>query len=375
MSAGRRYKVLFLSSWYPSEKHLTLGNFVQRHAEAVALLHEVHVAYVVRLPADMGDARLEHFVQQGVHHHILYITSSASPFFAFRRLLRMLPAHFEIVHHNVLWPSVWQAVYFKLFRKWPFIVTEHWTGFLPTRRHELSWWQKVYIRRMARFANAVCPVTHNLKTSMQEMGIKGLYRVVPNVVDTSLFHPSEVRADVFRWLHVSSLVDEHKNISGLLRAWKEVSDSNVNMHLQIGGDGPVEHWEKVAEELGIRASSISFFGEMPWQGIAEKMQQSDALVLFSRYENLPCVIVEAMASGLLVVSTDVGGISEHLTAERGLLVPSEDETALTKAMLQLPTLRNATTSQALKRYADDTFSSIAVAQQFTRIYREVLGHD
>lgn len=373
MSAGRRFKVLFLSSWYPSQKHATLGNFVQRHAEAVALMHEVHVAYVVRM--DDSDARLEQFVQNGVHHHILYTSSSASPFFAFRRLMRMVPADVDVVHQNVLWPSVWQAVYLKVFRKWPFIVTEHWTGFLPARRQELSWIQKKYMQLMARFAGAICPVTHNLKASMLEVGIRGEYHVVPNVVDTALFHPASHQGDLFRWLHVSSLVDDHKNINGLLRAWKKVSECNAAMHLEIGGDGPFEHWRNRAAELGIRPSSISFFGAMPWQGIAAKMQQSHALVLFSRYENLPCVIVEAMASGMMVVSTNVGGISEHITAERGALVPSEDEEALVNAMLSLPNLRTATTTEELKQYADETFSNWSIAQQFTRIYCNVLGHD
>jgi glycosyltransferase involved in cell wall biosynthesis len=67
------------------------------------------------------------------------------------------------------------------------------------------------------------------------------------------------------------VVDAHKNISGILRVWKKISDRNPAVHLTLGGDGPIEHWKKQAESMGIRLESIDFFGEISWEEVAQKM--------------------------------------------------------------------------------------------------------
>jgi glycosyltransferase involved in cell wall biosynthesis len=193
--------------------------------------------------------------------------------------------------------------------------------------------------------------------------------VVPNVVDTRLFSLANPDNSQVRFLHVSSLVDGHKNISGIFRVWKKISDRNPNVHLTLGGDGPVEHWKKQAAILAIRASSIDFFGEISWEGVARKMESSHALLLFSNYENLPCVIVEALACGLPVISTRVGGISEHITSDRGILVERGDEDALAQAIETMSTTIHQYDKAALREYAVERFSNEAVAEAFVGLYR------
>jgi glycosyltransferase involved in cell wall biosynthesis len=203
---------------------------------------------------------------------------------------------------------------------------------------------------------------------MIAFGIEGNYRVIPNVVDTSIFNLTQADTSVVRFLHVSSLIDKHKNISGILRSWKIASDSNSSIHLSLGGDGPIEIWKHEAIKLGIRPESIDFFGELSWQGIAQKMQESHALLMFSNYENLPCVIVEALACGLPVISTRVGGISEHISAENGILIEAGDEIGLTKAIQELANSINRYDKQALRNYAVNHFSNEAIAKAFNEIY-------
>ena len=106
------------------------------------------------------------------------------------------------------------------------------------------------------------------------------------------------------------------------------------------------------------------------------MQNADALVLFSRKENFPCVIAEAWASGLPVISTDVGGVSEHLTEKcgRGILIPNEDESALRSALLKLGTEAKIDPVD-IRKYAVDHFSVDAVAYAYDKVYREALEGD
>ncbi len=371
--------ILFTSSWYPSKAHTTVGNFVQRHAEAVAALHNVWVLYVASKPEWQGPPRIEEHIEKGVHTVIVYCKPG---FFAKRKafvkgayhLMRSKQFSFDLVHHNVLWPHGWQPRWLKSKFGLPYIITEHWTGYAAShqgKRHPLLSWMSKF---GAKGASYLCPVTLDLQQKMVAFGIHGNYRVVPNVVDTRLFRLTRASGNIIRFLHVSSLIDHHKNISGILRVWKIVSDRNTNIHLTLGGDGPVEYWKEQAKALGIRAESIDYFGEIPWQEVAHTMEKSHALLLFSNYENLPCVIVEALACGLPIISTRVGGISEHITQDKGILVETGDEPALVSAIENMASTIQTYDSLALRNYAVENFSNEAIARAFEEIYCRVVRH-
>jgi glycosyltransferase involved in cell wall biosynthesis len=117
---------------------------------------------------------------------------------------------------------------------------------------------------------------------------------------------------------------------------------------------------------------VEISGEIPLKEVAERMRRSDALLLFSRYENFPCVIPEAWASGIPVLSTDVGGIREYLTDEKGTLIPSEDESALAQTLIQWAQHPNQFNAQSLREYAESMFSVDAVAQAYDDVYREAI---
>lgn len=375
---NKHLNILFTASWYPSKVHPTLGNFIQRHAEAVAGMHRVHVLYIAS-PADYSGApTLEHACISGVETTIVYCKKGAlNKVRAFRRAAKELfekqKLHFDLVHHHVLWPHGWQARWISKKYGIPYILTEHWTGYDPSRKQRLHPLLKALSQYSAEKAFALCPVTQDLASTMQRFGISGNYRVVPNVVDTSLFQLTHAPSDRVHFLHVSSLVDAHKNISGILRVWKKISVVFPQAHLTIGGDGPFEMWRQAAQQLGIDSQSITWFGEVQWQEVAAKMQSSHALVLFSNYENLPCVIVEAMACGLGIISTRVGGISEHINSERGILIEPGNEDELFAAIARMCESSELFNRNALREYAVNHFSQQAIAKQFDAIYREALS--
>lgn len=377
LMTNKRLSILFTSGWYPSKAHTTLGNFVQRHAEAVATVCDVWVLYVASIPRWQGPPLIEEHVEKNVNTVIVYCKSG---FFAKRKafvqgachLIRSKKIRFDAVHHNVLWPHGWQPRWLHSKFGLPYIVTEHWTGYDPinaTKRNPLLAWMSKFGARRAKF---LCPVTIDLQQKMIDFGIHGNYRVVPNVVDTALFSLAKPDDDRVRFLHVSSLLDMHKNISGILRVWKKISDQNPNVHLTLGGDGPVDYWKKHAATLGIRESSIDFFGEVSWEEIACKMESSHALLLFSNYENLPCVIVEALACGLPVISSGVGGISEHITTDRGILVNRGDEEGLLRAIETMAATIHNYDKAALRTYAVKRFSNEAVAAAFQGLYNSMI---
>jgi glycosyltransferase involved in cell wall biosynthesis len=254
------------------------------------------------------------------------------------------------------------------------IATEHWTGYHSNTHNVISTRVRKQIIAAGQQTSIICPVTIQLASAMQRFGIEGSYEVIPNVVDTQLFHPAvrQKTNSEFTFLHVSSLFDVHKNVSGLLRTAARMAATGVPFKLRIIGDGDIVPHQNYARELGLSDECVEFVGAQPLDSIAQFMRNADAFVLFSNYENLPCVIGESLASGVPVISTDVGGIREHLHAENGVLIQVGNEAELESAMISVLRQHRTFEPQALRAYAETHFSEMAIARAYDRVYRQAI---
>jgi glycosyltransferase involved in cell wall biosynthesis len=93
-------------------------------------------------------------------------------------------------------------------------------------------------------------------------------------------------------------------------------------------DGDSLPTQKYAEEIRLESSFFSLEGAKSIEGLARAMQEYDLFLLFSNYENLPCVISKSLVSGMPVIFSDVGKISEIITNKNGVLVVTVDEAEL-----------------------------------------------
>jgi glycosyltransferase involved in cell wall biosynthesis len=379
----KKLNILFLSSWYPGKTHATLGNFVQRHAEAISTLHQVTVLYVSKLALKDGNYQIEDEVIDGVRTIHVYYKSGAFSIWrklvAFKRGLKYLRkqsvSSFDLIHFNVIWSNGWQALWAKKKMKLPLVITEHWTGYDTRSRPHPGKKVEILSKWVTGQSAAICPVSDDLGRTMRKFGLSGKYITVPNVVDTNLFLIGQKEPGITKFLHVSSLFDEQKNISGILKAWKLASDQYLDIQLTIGGDGPWQKFEQLSTESGIHPNSITFFGEKSWKEVAELMSHHDCLIMFSRYENLPCTIVEAMASGMAVITTAVGGITEHITETRGIIVAEEDIGQLAESIISFRNNTKQFDPKSLRSYAIERFSNENVARAYDAVYQIVLQRD
>ncbi|MGB2190804.1 MAG: glycosyltransferase [Flavobacteriales bacterium] len=369
-------RILHIASWYPSAVHGTLGNFVERHVQAISNLQGGEVWFAAAVPA--GEVVPANTVRDcGTYTERIFYFRARKPMVrqVTRALLRAAKelSDFDLIHLHVAYPAGRAAR--KLARKWgiPLVLTEHWTAYHANQRSSIPFWGKWSMRLTGQMARMLCPVSDDLARSMRSFGMLGKYTVVPNVVDTQLFHPEPKRPQTttFHALHISSLHDEQKNVSGLLRSAAIALEFCSNLRVAIIGDGDPKPYKVQARKLGID-DAVEISGEIPLEEVAERMRHSDALLLFSRYENFPCVIPEAWASGIPVLSTDVGGIREYLTDERGTLIPSEDESALAQTLIQWAQHPDQFNAQSMREYAESMFSVDAVAQAYDDVYREAI---
>ena len=376
-------RVLHLASWYPSAVHGTLGNFVRRHVEAISTLHRGEIWYASPTPADQARPENSQELRGNFLERITYFRAQ-KPVVAgtTRTLLHMAEQvdeqSFDFIHLHVAYPAGKAARI--LSKRWgvPLVITEHWTAYHDEQRHRIPFWRKWSMRTTLQQAHVICPVSHDLAKSIRSfasMEKDDCLCVVPNVVDTALFHPqtsdTAATSSDFQWLHISSLDDEQKNISGLIRSIQLARNQSDQFHVQIVGDGNPEPHQKLVDTLGLQ-DCITVHGEIALDEVAEKMRNADALVLFSRYENFPCVIPEAWASGIPVLSTDVGGIREYLSTLRGELIESENEPALAEAMCRWMEGNPSFSSAELRSHAVSHFSVEAVAIAYGKVYSQVL---
>jgi glycosyltransferase involved in cell wall biosynthesis len=117
---------------------------------------------------------------------------------------------------------------------------------------------------------------------------------------------------------------------------------------------------------------VRFVGRKDEIELAEIMRLADCFVLFSNYENLPCVISEAIASGLPVIATRVGGVPEQVKPGMGILLDHGDEVGLEKAMADILEGNMRFDRSAIRRFAEENYSYAEVGKRFLLLYQEAL---
>jgi glycosyltransferase involved in cell wall biosynthesis len=147
-----------------------------------------------------------------------------------------------------------------------------------------------------------------------------------------------------------------------------LSEKTQDFEFHIITDGDATQAKALASELGLLDRCVFFHGTMDTQEIAVFLKRCKALVLFSNFENFPCVIPEAWMCGVPVIATAVNGIPEFAHAENSILVEPRNEDLLTQAMLDILNGKQFD-AQALRTYALEHFSYAAVSKQLDEVYQ------
>jgi len=370
---NKRLHILFLCSWYPSRVLPNNGDFIQRHAEAVSLKQRVSLIHVI---SDNSLKKKIEIIDKDVNNVrtlIAYIKHSKNPFVKIYRfinayfvLLKRIE-NFDLVHLNVIFPAGILALYLKWFKHKPFIISEHWTDYQYPLNVKIGSFQKLITQTITKNANFVCPVSFHLKKAMVKFGLKGNYSPIPNVVDTTLFKPIEKSKDTFVITHISNMDDDHKNVSDIIKVVIKLQTEISNIKINIIGSFSDKY-----KNLSNRINPISFIDQIPHKTVTTYLNNSDVFILFSNYENLPCVILESFACGVPVVATDVGGISEYFPKDFGFLVQPKDKNAFKKAILKIYKSHKKPDKQLMHQYAKKHFGQLAIATSFSRLYTQSL---
>lgn len=374
-----RKNILFISSWFPNKIEPTNGNFVQRHAEAVSLVHNVEILHAIG-DFDQDEKYLfDDRLINGIRTLIVYYKNSKNPVKNFFRRMKAYNKGFsklqkpDLVHANILHNNMLFAVYLKKKYKIPFVVTEHWTALRKINAEITSKIIKQTAVIIGNQAEFILPVSNDLLLGLKDLGIKSKMMVVPNVVNTQLFIPQRKADTEFTFIHVSNLIPR-KNPEKILDVALNLLDKGFVFRFQLGGDGNDEILNKLRKKVENSKFSdkITVFGIQTLNEIADRMGSSNCFILFSEDENQPCVIAESFASEIKVISTNVGGIGEFFPDNAGILLKKVDEPELYSAMVRMLKHDRNDDLSFLSQYAKDTFSQEMIAVKFSAIYAQVL---
>lgn len=368
--------ILFLCGWYPSKVLPKNGDFIMRHAKTVSSKHTVSVLHII---SKIGLLNTEIEVEKDLNFttYIAYTKPSKNPliklyrFWSAYKILLTRIESFDIVHLNKLYPFGFFALHLKKIKKTPYIISEHWTGYHLKGNQTLPWLEQFFSKKISKNASFVCPVSNDLKNSMLKSGLRGNYQIIPNVVNTALFKPALKTSKVFTITHISSLLDKHKNISGMLRVAKQLENTIDSFRWNFIG-GKEDQFKDLIKNLNFKQQQIQFIDHLNHEKIPTHLNESNVFVLFSNYENLPCVILEAFSCGTQVIATNVGGIDEFFPNEFGYLIEQNNEKQLLNKIINLYK-KPKNKSSKMHQYAVDNFSSKKICDSFTKLYREALN--
>ena len=207
---------------------------------------------------------------------------------------------------------------------------------------------------------------------------------IPNSVDTDRFAPSqEMRitmrqkfslGEKFIWLAVGRL-EEQKDYPTMFKAFAQISQLFPETLLLICGQGSLRNsLENLVKQLSLQ-DKVQFLGVH--SNISEIMNVADGYVMSSAWEGMPGVLLEAGATGLPIVATDVSGNQEVVVdGKTGFLVPPQNFAALAKAMemmMKLPARERQQIGELGREYIIANYGCEQGLKRWTKLYVQLFN--
>ena len=386
-------RVLWLCSWYPNPLSPFDGDFIQRHAKAVAAYTAVTVFYMAQSGETVNvikDSLVEkkednlkekiiffRFTKTGLRwidkliYNILYFRAYKKAIKSYIRDEGMP----DIVHVHVPMKAGMIARWMRRRWKASYIISEQSSMYSKAATDSFfkkNAWHRHKIKKIFRNADVVTNVSAAVGETLKVLFNLPIVKVIHNTVNTDFFYYKETASSKFRFIHVSGL-NHQKNVEGILRTISRLSDLRKDFEVVIVGDiSPA--LRKMIDDLKLN-SIVHCTGEISYEEVALQMQNASAFVMFSRHENFPCVMVEALSCGLPVIGTAIGGVPEAINESNGMIASSENESELLSAMNTMMNEYQKYNREKIAFDARGKYSYSAIGKQFFDLYNEIARAD
>jgi glycosyltransferase involved in cell wall biosynthesis len=380
--------VLVMPSGYPSRANPVRGIFYQDQVRALAgagvrvgvaypdlrslrtftptALVDNHFQFVTELDGRSATLRWNAWRIPGTRLQGRLFTKAAMELFDRYSMRNGEP---DVLHaHSAVWGGL-AARAIAIRKGIPYVVTEHSS---VIGRAVLPSWMVAEVEKCYADATEVLTVSDALGKDLRAYLRGRKYLVTPNVVDTTFFNPPVAQRPThpFTYLAVANLVPT-KGLSTLVRAFARFH-ADAKVVLRIGGDGPDRRaLASLVEQLG-QAHRVQLLGRLTREQVRAEMWRANVFVVASRYETFGVVALEALATGLPIVTTRCGGTPEIVPANAAVLAEPDDAKSLHGALAHsLGSYSSLALAAGVARsQVVGQFGPAAVAEALMRVYTQ-----
>lgn len=294
-------------------------------------------------------------------------------------LIRLNP---DVVHSQVAFSMPWQVLGILLSGSRRIVFTQ---------QNEYQNWNplgarlrlKFYFLLFFRFIDHYTCVSEKVRESLSAISgkAKSNFSIIPNSVNTDIFFPDALERRLQReklrmnaktfLVGVVARFSPQKGHKYLLDAIRILRQRGIKLKVLLVGVGELENEIRESVERDSLQDYVAFYGQA--LEVPKVLQALDCFILPSLWEGMPLALLEAMASGIPVIATDVAGTRELIQHEvNGLLIPAKDPEAIVEALILMKenkTLRNKILQSALN-FVRAKYSVAANMATYTKLYEQ-----
>jgi len=346
--------------------------------EMVKIGHQITV-----ICANESNSREEEIINGIKVKRLPYIGKIANTNITLKLPFTMLNIEFDVVHTHLPtpWSADWSAFISRIKKK-PLVVTYHndITG-SGIANYVAKFYNLTSLKFLLKQANRIIVTQSKYIDSSPYLNrYRNEIKVVPIGVDVNKFKPIKVdkNENTIFFLSVLDKFHKYKGLDYLLNALKIVRRDICDVKLIIGGKGElINRYRRIVELLDLK-NNVEFHGFIPNEKIVEYYNKCSIFVLpsiSSAQEGFGIVLLEALACGTPIVSTDIVGVAEDVKENNaGIIVPPRNPDALADAIIYL--LENKDLARKMgengRRLVEEKYTWKRIAEMTEKIYEEVI---
>jgi L-malate glycosyltransferase len=378
-SNREKLRVLHITSWYPNEKNQKEALWIQRHIQALSehchneILH-LGISVSDRWSFRKNASRYFNQILFEVRTRRWILIELVTLLFLLGYVIRLsVNKKFDIINFHIAYPLLANWGILKRFIKIPVVITEHWSAY--HLNFNMQGGSK--LKRIKNIFHQGLPliiVSQSLKGDIEKFSGNDNVRsyVIPNVINSKVFyrHPSAITSFGTVFFSVSYW-KYPKDPFVILQAFKLFHEQNVKSELRIGGFGPMYDEIRFEVERLALTNAVILLGQLDADRISQEMNKASAFLHSSGYETFSVVCAESLACGTPVIASSVGGIKELVSAENGILVPTNTMADWLSAMQQFQS--GVFDREKISLDAIAKFSAENLGKKYYNILKELSG--
>ena len=378
------HNILAISSWYPTANKPGFGIFVQRHLMEIAQRNTVNLLYfdfdskvmdgASRCSIRVCGKLTEHIVAVGGRGGVL--ASFFRTVYWYLKLVVFGPLrnhqikHLHIPYHIGIFIAPFLLLSFQ-----PMIISEHWSGYFREdgRFSRLSFSSRLLLKALFRKASAITAVSKPLLDSMDEyFHVKDKANVIPNAYRKNMSCRNVDAIIPGRFLMVANINNAEKNITGVIEAFHRLWIQHPYVQLTIVGSGPdFKLVQDFRDHLGLSDHVCTLTGYVESKSLSMYYQQASCYVMNSNFETFSISTLEALLSGVPVISTKCKGPESFVNDSNGLLIDVGNTGQLESAMEYMLTHYRDYEPEKI-RASIPAEMTVDIGVAFTDIYDDIL---